>query len=158
MTRSRTRRRLRRPQLIALLTVGVLAFLVISALLARALSVDGAERSAISTLVQAEARGDVDATLRRVERCSSDVGCRTQVAANVAALRRAGIVSILQLEPSAGFSLGSTHGTARVAFRIGSSRPIVQCVGVRHAGNVLSGLTIQLIAVSRPLPGDASCS
>jgi hypothetical protein len=157
VTRSPRRRRLRRPQLIALLIVGVLAFLVISALLARALSVDGAERSAISSLVQAEARGDVEAALRRVEHCSSDAGCRAQVAANVAALRREGTVAILQLEPSSGFSLGGTHGTARVAFRIGSSRPIVQCVGVRHAGNVLSGLRIQLLSASRPLPGDASC-
>ena len=64
---------------------------------------------------------------------------------------------ILQLQPSTGFSLGSTLGTARVAFRIGDALPAVQCVRVRRAGSVLSGLRIELLSVSAPKKGDASC-
>ena len=132
-------------------------FLVISGLLARAFSADGAERSAVTSLVQAEARGHVGGAIERVQACASDPGCRARVSANVAALRRSGSVSILQLEPSTSFSLGSTLGTARVAFRIGDSLPIVQCVRVRRAGSVLSGLRIELLTVSAPKKGDATC-
>jgi hypothetical protein len=148
---------MRRARVLGLVVIGIAVFLVISGLLARALSADGAERSAVTSLVQAEARGDVGGAIERVQACASDPGCRARVSANVAALRRSGSVSILQLEPSTGFSLGSTLGTARVAFRIGDSLPIVQCVRVRRAGSVLSGLRIELLAVSAPRKGDATC-
>jgi hypothetical protein len=147
----------RRPRLIALIALGVVAFLVVSALLARALSADGAERSAITSLVQAQARGDVAAAQSKVERCGSSPGCRARITSNIASLARPGSVTVLQLETSTGFSLGSTLGTARVAFRIGGSKAIVQCVRVRRAGNVLSGLRIELLSVSGPLKGNASC-
>jgi hypothetical protein len=148
---------MRRARVLGLVVGGIAVFLVISGLLARAFSADGAERSAVTSLVQAEARGDFGAALERVRACASDPGCRARVSANVAALRRSGSVSILQLEPSTSFSLGSTLGTARVAFRIGDSLPIVQCVRVRRAGSVLSGLRIELLAVSAPKKGDATC-
>jgi hypothetical protein len=148
---------MRRPRLLALIVTGVVAFLVVSALLARALSADGAERSAITSLVQAEGRGDVAAAQARVEHCNGSPGCRARITSNTAALTRPGAVTVLQLEASTGFSLGSTLGTARVAFRIGESKAIVQCVRVRRAGNVLSGLRIELLSVSAPLKGNASC-
>jgi hypothetical protein len=147
----------RRPRLLALLALGVVAFLVISALLARALSADNAENSAITSLVQEEARGNAAAAQARIEQCTATPGCQTRISSNAAALKRPGSVTVLQLEPSTGFSLGSTLGTARVAFRIGSSDAIVQCVRVRRAGDVLSGLRIELLSVSAPLKGDASC-
>jgi hypothetical protein len=146
-----------RARLLALIGVAILVFLVISGLLARAFSADGAERSAVTSLVQAEARGDVGGAIERIQRCASDPACRARMTANVATLERSGSVSILQLEPSTSFSLGSTFGTARVAFRIGDSLPIVQCVRVRRAGSVLSGLRIELLAVSAPKKGDATC-
>lgn len=148
---------MRRPHVVALIAAAAVVFLVISGLLARAFSADGAERSAVTSLVQAEARGDLGGAIERVERCATDPGCRARLTAYVAALRRRGSVSILQLEPSTSFSLGSTVGTARVAFRIGDSLPIVQCVRVRRAGSVLSGLRIELLSVSAPKKGDASC-
>jgi hypothetical protein len=146
-----------RARVLALIGVAILVFLVISGLLARAFSADGAERSAVTDLVEAEARGDLRDVIARVQRCSADPACRTRMTASVATLERSGSVSILQLEPSTSFSLGSTLGTARVAFRIGDSLPIVQCVRVRRAGSVLSGLRIELLAVSAPKKGDASC-
>jgi hypothetical protein len=147
----------RRPRVLVLVVVGIIAFVVISALLARALSADGAERAAVTSLVQAEVRGDVTRAQAQVRGCSATPSCRARVAANIVALRRPGALAVLQLETSTGFSLGSTLGTARVAFRIGNSRPIVQCVRVHRAGNVLSGLQIELLSVGAPLSGDASC-
>jgi hypothetical protein len=147
----------RRPRVLALVVVGIIAFLVISALLTRALSADGAERAAVTSLVQAEVRGEVTRAQDQVRGCRATPACHARVAANVVALRHPGTLAVLQLETSTGFSLASTRGTARVAFRIGNSRPIVQCVRVHRAGNVLSGLQIELLSVSAPLKGDASC-
>jgi hypothetical protein len=142
---------------IAGIAVAVLLFLAISALLARVFSADGAERSAVTALVQAEARGDAQGMLARMHGCSSQPACRARVLANAAALKLPGSVSILQIQSSTGFSLTSTLGYARVAWNAGGSHPIVQCVRVRHAGNALSGITIQLLSISPRLKGDATC-
>ena len=82
---------------------------------------------------------------------------QARVAQDAAALRRSGSVSILTLDPSAGFSLSSTLGTARVAWRAGGSLPIVQCVRVRRAGNALSGLHVELLEISARIKSDAGC-
>jgi hypothetical protein len=148
---------MRRAYLLALIAVVFVVFVVISALLARAFSADGAERSAITSLLQDEARGDAGTAAGRVNDCLASPSCRARMNANTVALRRRGAVTVLQLEPSTGFSLGSTLGTARVAFRIDDSAAIVQCVRVRRAGNVVSGLRIELLSVSAPLKGDARC-
>ena len=66
-------------------------------------------------------------------------------------------VSIIQLQPSTSFSLGGTEGTARVAWNVGSSLPIVQCVKVRRAGNPISGLSVELLEVSRRIKSDTAC-
>jgi hypothetical protein len=140
-----------------LIAAGVLVFLAVSAVLARVLSIDGAERAAITALVQAEARGDAMAMAARIEGCGRSRFCQQRVAADVAALTRHGQVSILQLNPSAGFSLSSTLGTARVAWRAGASLPIVQCVRVRRAGNALSGLHVELLEISARIKSDSDC-
>jgi hypothetical protein len=44
-----------------------------------------------------------------------------------------------------------------VAWSIGGSQPIVQCVRVRRAGNVFSGLRVELLALSRKVASDAAC-
>jgi hypothetical protein len=148
---------MRRRYQIAIGTALLLVFLAVSALLARVFSVDGAERSAITALVAAEARGDAGGMLSRIDGCRGNAACRARVAQDAAALRQAGAVTIIQLQPSSGFSLGSTLGTARVAWNAGSSLPIVQCVRVRRAGNALSGLRVQLLAISARIKSDASC-
>ena len=124
---------------------------------ARAFSADGAERTALTSLVQAEAHGDIPDALGRIEHCQTDASCRARVRTDAGALKQPGAVSILQIQPSTGFSLGGSTGTARVAFRIGNSRAFVQCVRVRRAGDVLRGLRIELLSVSAPLNGDAAC-
>jgi hypothetical protein len=142
---------------ILLIALGVIVFLVISAVLARVFSADGAERAAITTLLRAEARGDQHAMLAQIQNCGASEQCRARVAANAAALTHAGTVSILQLQPSTSFSLMSTLGTARVAWDVGNSLPIVQCVRVRRAGNALSGLKIELLAISPRINSEADC-
>jgi hypothetical protein len=139
------------------IVVGVVLFLVISALLARVFSANSAEQSAITSLLRSEAKGDVNAILAEIRGCRSDPACRQRAAVNAAALRHAGAVSIILLQPSTSFSIGGTEGTARVAWNVGSSLPIVQCVKVRRAGNPISGLSVELLEVSRKIPSDTAC-
>jgi hypothetical protein len=148
---------MRRLTLIGLIVVGVAVFLVISALLARALSVGGAEDSALTSLVRAEARGDQAGVIAEISDCAAQPACRARAAQNVAALKHPGAVQIIEINPSAGFSLGSTLGTARVAWLAGGSLPRVQCVRVRRAGDVLSGYEVKLLKVSVRIRSNADC-
>jgi hypothetical protein len=148
---------LSRRQVIALIAAGVVAFLVISALLARVFSANGAEQSAITDLVKAEAAGDQAAMLQRIQGCTHSVACRARVAQDAASLKRSGAVAILELTPSTSFSLSGMEGTARVAWRAGSSLPVVQCVRVRRSGNVLSGLHVALLEVSVRIKTSGDC-
>ena len=142
---------------LALIALGVLVFLLISGLLARAFSIDGAERAAIAKLMQAQARGDQEAMLRLMQGCRQSSSCRSRVAENASRLAHPGKVLIVQINPSAGFSLTSTEGTARVVWRAGSELPVTQCVRVRRAGNVISGLQVELLAISPRIQTGADC-
>ncbi len=148
---------MRRSHVLALAAAGVVLFLLVSAILARAFSVDSAERSAITSLVQAEARGDAAAVAGRITGCSASTACQARVAADAGVLHHPGSVTIIQIQTSSSFSLTSTLGTARVAWSVGGSLPIVQCLRVRHAGNVLSGLRVELLALSKRIASDADC-
>jgi hypothetical protein len=148
---------MRRARVFILIGIGVVFFLGISALLARVLSLDGAERSAITALIQAEARGNAHAMSARIKDCGKSAACQARVAADAQALRRAGTVAILQINSSAGFSLGSTLGTARVAWRAGTALPVVQCVRVRRAGNALTGQHVELLEVSARIGTSSDC-
>jgi hypothetical protein len=148
---------MRRRNVLLLIAAGVTVFLVLSALLARALSVGGAEDSAITSLVTAEARGDAAKVVAAITGCRGDRACQARAATNAAALERRGTVSIIQIQGSAGFSLTGSEGTARVAWLVGSSLPIVQCVRVRRGGDVLQGFEIELLAVSPRIKSDADC-
>jgi hypothetical protein len=147
----------RRSHLLGLVVVGVIVFLAVSALLARGFSAESAERSAITALVQAEGRGDVAGVRGRITGCGQSQSCRSRVSADVAALRRRGAVSVIEIQTSAGFSLTGTTGTARVVWNAAGSLPIVQCVRVRRSGNVVSGLRVELLALSRRIATDADC-
>jgi len=148
---------MRRAYILLIAGAVVVVFLLVSALLARVFSADSAERSAITSLLDAEAKGDTGGVVSQIHGCSTSESCRARAAANVKQLQRPGAVSILQLQSSAGFSLGSTLGVARVAWRIGSSLPIVQCVRVRRAGNAISGLHVELLEISPRITSDDPC-
>lgn len=148
---------MRRARVIVLLVAGTVVFLVISALLARVLSVGGAEDSAITALVRAEARGQAAAVRAAITGCARRPACRERTALLAATLRRAGTVQIIQIQPSAGFSLGPSTGTARVVWLAGGSLPRVQCVRVRRAGGALAGYRVQLLEVSARIRTNADC-
>jgi hypothetical protein len=142
---------------VLLIAIFVIVGLGVSAILARVWSADGAETLALTSLVTAEAHGDVPAALALIRGCATSPSCRARLAQDVAGMRRAGTVSIVQIQPSTGFSLTGTLGIARVAWVIGSSLPIVQCVRVRRAGDALQGLRVELLEVSPRIKSDADC-
>lgn len=147
---------MRRRFVIPLIVAGVILFLAISGLLARGFSVSSAEEGAITALVRAEARGDENAVIGLITGCRADASCRARAVADTAALRHPGSVSIAEINPSSSFSLGPTLGTARVAWLAGGSLPRVQCLRVRHAGDILSGFRVQLLEVRR-IRSNADC-
>ncbi|MBV9359428.1 MAG: hypothetical protein JO023_28280 [Chloroflexi bacterium] len=146
-----------RRRLITLIVLGALLFVAVSALLARVFSANSAEQSAITSLVKAEAAGDAQQMALKIDGCERQSACRTRVATDAQRLKRAGSVSIIQLQPSTSFSLGTKVGTARVAWSAGGSLPIVQCVRVRRSGDVLSGLHVQLLEISLRIKSDSVC-
>jgi hypothetical protein len=136
----------------------LVVFLVVSALLARVFSADSAERSAITSLLQDEAHGNTNAVIGDIKDCTGSASCRTLAATNATKLKAPGALSILILQEAAGgFSLTNTEGVARVAWRIGTGLPIVQCVRVRRAGNPITGLRVDLLKVTRRIPSESDC-
>lgn len=148
---------MRRRTIVSLIVATVVGFLVLSGLLARGLSVGGAEDSAITDVIKAEARGDAGGIIGLIDGCRATPSCRARATINSAALKRSGTVSIIQIQPSAGFSLTSTLGTARVAWLAGTSLPRVQCVRVHRVGNLLQGFTVKLLRVSVRIKSDHAC-
>jgi hypothetical protein len=147
---------LRRSQVLLLAGVGVFLFLAISAMLARALSATGTERSRVLELARAEARGDAATVLAGTGACAAEPACAAATRAFVAKLRRPGAVEILQYRPSVQLPLTRTTGTGRVAWRAGTSLPVVQCVRVRRDGP-LSGADVELLSISAPIGTEADC-
>jgi hypothetical protein len=146
----------RRAYIVAI-AAAIIVFLVVSALLARIFSANSAEQSAITSLVTDEARGDADAVIGDIADCRANPACRTRASDNATALKHPGAVSIIQIQPSTSFSIAGTVGTARVAWNVGGSLPIVQCVKVRRTGNAISGLKVDLLEVSRRIKSDTPC-
>jgi hypothetical protein len=148
---------MRRPARILLLALGLLAFLAISLGLARVLSANGAERSAILALLEAQARGDAPALVARIDGCARRPACVAAARANAASLRTPGRVELVRLDASTSFSLGGTSGIARVVWKTPARTTVVQCVEVRRGGNVIGGLSVELRALSRPIGRQAAC-
>ncbi len=150
----------RRRLLRALLAVGVMVVLVVSALLARFLSVENAERNDEVMLVQAEVKGDLAGMLDQLSGCRASPSCLATAKANASnpRLRRSGAVKILQLESPTAYSLSGATGRTRLAWTVIGTLPVVQCVDVRRTGNFLSGVHVQLLEVSAPIAGEGRCT
>jgi len=141
-----------------LLALAVVVFVLISALLARVLSANGAERAAVIEVLNAQARGDASAVRGLIAHCAAGSPCQAQMSGVVARVRRPGRVLVLGYEASSGFSLGGTSGVARVAWRTDQAvKPVVQCVTVQRTGNPVTGLGIELMALSAPIGNETSC-
>lgn len=150
---------MRRSRLIALIVACAAVFVIVSALLARAFSGDSAEQSAVTALVRAEARGDAPGMIALIRGCSASAVCRERARYDAGVLKRPGRISVIDYNSSTGFSLTSTLGTARIAWIVlNRTKPIVQCVRVRRAGDVISGFTIELLEISeRITPSSSDC-
>jgi hypothetical protein len=148
---------LRRSRVLLVAAFLVFIFLGISAMLARALSAAGTERSRVLDVAKAQARGDVSRVLALTPACAAQPACAAATREFVAKLARPGDVELLQYRPSVQVTLTRTTGTGRVAWRAGrDGLPVVQCVRVRRDGP-LTGNTVELLSISAPINGEASC-
>jgi hypothetical protein len=149
----------RRGKRIVLISLGVLAFLVISFLLARFLQVENIERDDELALVEAETKGSATGMLAQLSGCRRSVTCMAHVKADASnvRLRRTGAVKILQLESPTAYSLTGSTGKTRLAWTVLPKLPIVQCVEVRRTGNAVTGINLTLIEVSTPIQNEADC-
>jgi hypothetical protein len=134
----------------------VFVFLGVSALLARGLTGAGNEQSRVLDLVEAQARGDATAVLGMLPACRAQPACAQVTRERVASLKRPGEVQILNYRPSVRIALTRQVGTGRVAWRAGTSLPVVQCVRVRRDGP-LTGADVELLGISAPIGGEESC-
>jgi hypothetical protein len=125
--------------------------------LARVLSANGAERAAIASVLDAQARGDAAALIAALDGCARRPACRALAARNATALRSPGAVKIIRLDLSSGFSPVGSTGTARVVWTAPGRTTVVQCARVRRDGDALRGLTVTVVALSRPIARASSC-
>ena len=133
-------------------------FLALSVLVARWLTAESVERDTVYRLLQAQARGDAAAMLAELNGCAAVRRCRADVERNARRLKRRGEVKILAYDSETAYALGEASGPTRVAWTIiGRQLPVVQCVQVQREGSVLSGRTINLRRLSRPISRQASC-
>jgi hypothetical protein len=139
--------------------LAVVLVLVVSAGLARFLSVENAERDDDLALIQAEARGDLAGMLAQLSGCRESRSCLAAARANAGdpRLRRAGAVKILQLESATAYAPFGASGKTRLAWAVIGTRPVVQCVDVRRSGNFLSGITVRLTGLSAPIDNEGQC-
>ena len=147
---------MRRARILIVVGFAVLVFLGVSALLARGLTGAGSERARVLDLLEAQAAGDVRAALAQLPRCRAEPACVQVMRRRLARLHRPGHVEILTYSPSVQVALTRRTGVGRVAWRAGSSSPVVQCVRARREGP-LTGAGVELLAISAPIGGDESC-
>jgi hypothetical protein len=143
------------PRRIALVVIGVVVFLGISAELARWLSLENVERDDVLSVLSAQAAGNERAMRAQLDQCI--YGCPADVRYDARVLKRPGKVLILAYDSQTAYSLTSSEGWTRVAWKAGSALPVVQCFKVRRKGNAISGLTVTLLRVSRPIPDTSDC-
>jgi hypothetical protein len=140
---------------IILLIVGVVVFLAISAELARWLSLENVERDDVLSVLQAQAAGNERSMRAQLDECI--YGCPANVRYDARALRRPGKVLILAYDSQTAYSLTASEGWTRVAWKAGTRLPVVQCFKVRRNGNAITGLTVTLLRVTRPIPDTSDC-
>ena len=116
-----------RSRRIALIVVAVVGFLVISLVLARVLAASNAERTAVVDAIRAQS------------------------------IARPGTFKLLRYDGPAKFALTARTGTARVAWKVGTTLPLVQCATVRRSGNLATGFDVTVTAISAPIDPESDC-
>ena len=146
-----------RPVHWALIALVVVLFFAISGLLARFFATENVERDDILAVLHAEVVGNERGMLAQLSGCVSAPKCVTVVKADAAFLHRNGSVKILDLTSESNHSLGASTGPTRVAWTVIGHLPTVQCVTVKRSGNFLTGISVALLSIGRPINSEADC-
>ena len=133
----------------------IVVFLALSALLARWLQADGAERATVERLLTAQARGDAAGMARELDEC--DAPCRADLERLARRLRRPGELEIVRYDSQTARSLGPATGPTRVVWQLPGTLPTVQCIQVRRTGDPLSGPEVALLGLGPPIDREAAC-
>jgi hypothetical protein len=141
---SRTRRRIA-------IAAGLLAFLLVSALVARWLQADNVERAKVERLLQAQIRGDADGMRAELRSCGA------RCARLASELRTSGDLEVVRYDSHTAHALGSAEGPTRVVWQAGERLTTVQCVTVKRTGSALTGPGVTLIGLSAPIGREAGC-
>jgi hypothetical protein len=146
----------RRPMLIS---AGIVVFVIVAVFVGRWLQTESRERSAVLTLLDAEARGDARAMLDQLApSCRADPRCAATVGVAARRARRAGSPKIIAYDSKTAYALGAATGVTRVAWTIvDRGLPVVQCVVVHRGGSVISGRTVSLLRISAPIGNESTC-
>jgi len=133
-------------------------FILVSFLVARWLTAENRERTAVIDLLRAQTGGDAASMLAILEGCTDDDRCRAEVDRNARLLRSPGRVRVLRLDSSTAHALLAERGPTRVAWDVGgTSLPVVQCIDVERRGVPLLGGEIVLRAIGPKISGSAAC-
>jgi hypothetical protein len=146
-----------RPLHWALIALALALFLVISGLLARFFATENVERDDILAVLHAEVVGDEQGMLAQLSGCAAMPRCVLAVKADAATLHRSGSVKILDLTSETNHSLTSATGPTRVAWTVIGHLPTVQCVTVKRSGNFLTGISVVLLSIGKPINSEADC-
>jgi hypothetical protein len=142
---------------ILLILAALAAFVVVSLLIARVLTVGNAERDAAYRIVRAEAAGDRAAVVGRVRGCATDPACVERVGRTIARVQHPGTAKLLRFDGPGGIALTGRSGPARVAWKAGTALPVVQCLRLRTTGNPLGGYTVHVTGFGEPTALDEPC-
>lgn len=148
--------RLRRRHIVPILLM-LLVFIVLSAMLARFLSTENVERDDVLSVLQAETAGDEHALYSQLSGCRAVPDCVSDVKWNSTRLRRSGSIKIVSLTSATAYKLTGATGHTRVAWVVLGRLPVVQCVNVKRTGNFLTGISVSLLALSKPIPNEGNC-
>lgn len=140
-----------------LIALAVALFIVISGLLARFFATENVERDDILAVLHAEVVGDERGMLTQLSGCATKPKCVAVVKTDAASLRRTGSVKILDLTSETDHSLTSATSPTRVAWTVIGHLPTVQCVAVKRTGNFLTGISVALLSIGKPINSEADC-
>jgi hypothetical protein len=133
------------------IAAAVIAFLVISAVVARWLQADNVERAKVERLLTAQVRGDLAGMRAELQACDSRCARLAQT------LRTSGELEVVRYDSDTSHALGSAEGPTRVVWQAGDRLTTVQCIVVRRSGTAVTGPTVTLLSLSAPIGREASC-
>jgi hypothetical protein len=148
--------RLRRRHIVPIVLV-LVVFLILSAMLARFLSAENVERDDVLAALEAETAGNEQALFAKLSGCRAVPDCVSDVKWNTTRLRRSGSIKIVSLTSATAYSLGGATGHTRVAWVVIGRLPVVQCLNVKRTGDFFTGISVSLLALSKPIPNEGNC-